>query len=154
MGWIDNNYDLVWDNIPPVARELKNFKFSLDNQNSVTKAISDMIEAGAASVISLCVRPALVSPLGVVAKPHFEKLQLINNTMYVNKYLTKRVFKLEGLSDLADMAETCDYSISYDLTSGYYHVALHQDSRRFVGFKWKGMHCQYNCLPFGLSTAP
>ena len=73
---------------------------------------------------------------------------------YVNKHLTKRVFKFEGLSDLANMAETCDYSISYDLTSRYYHVALHSDSRRFVGFKLKGTYYQYNCLPFGLSTAP
>ena len=43
---------------------------------------------------------------------------------------------------------------SYELTSGYYNAALHPDSRRFVGFKWKGIYYQYNCLPFGLSTAP
>jgi hypothetical protein len=53
-----------------------------------------------------------------------------------------------------NMANKGEYSISYDLTSGYYHVALHPDSRRFVGFKWEGTYYQYNCLPFGLSTAP
>ena len=52
------------------------------------------------------------------------------------------------------MSEKGDYSLSYDLTSGYYHVALHPLSRRFVGFQWKGVYYQYNCLPFGLSTAP
>jgi hypothetical protein len=53
---------------------------------------------------------------------------------YVNDHLVKRVFKFEGLFDIADMASKGDYSISYDLTSGYYHVALHPDSWRFVGF--------------------
>jgi hypothetical protein len=53
------------------------------------------------------------------------------------------------------MSEKGDYSFSYDLTSGYYHVPLHLLSRRFiVGFQWKSVYCQYNCLPFGLSTAP
>jgi hypothetical protein len=73
---------------------------------------------------------------------------------YVNDHLAKRVFKFEGLSDLPDMSEKGDYSLSYDLTSGYYDVALHPHSRRFVGFCWKGVYYQYNCLPFGLSTAP
>ncbi len=73
---------------------------------------------------------------------------------YVNEHLAKRVFKFEGLSDLSDMAEKGDWSVAYDLPSGYYHVSLHPDSRKYVGFKWKGIYYQYNCLPFGLSTAP
>jgi hypothetical protein len=73
---------------------------------------------------------------------------------YVNEHLAKRVFKFEGLSDLSDMAEKGDYCVAYDLTSGYYHVSLHPDSQRFVGFNWKGVYYQYNCLSFGLSTAP
>jgi len=123
----------------------------LDNQDFVTKAILDMIAAGAASVLPLGVRPAVVSSLGVTAKPHPEKLLLIWD-MSIN--LTKRVVKFEGLSDLTDMVGKDDYSISYDLTSGYFHVALHPNSRRFVGLKWKDMYYQYNCIPFELCTAP
>ncbi len=52
------------------------------------------------------------------------------------------------------MAEKGEYSLAYYLTSRYYHVALHPHSRRFLGFQWKGKYYQYNCLPFGLSTAP
>ncbi len=54
---------------------------------------------------------------------------------YVNKHLAKKVFKFEGLADLADMAETGEYSVSYDLKSAYYHVGLHPTTRRFVGIK-------------------
>ena len=154
MRWIDHGYDLVWDKLPPLARQLKNSKSSRVHSDFITKAIADMLVAGAASVLPPGVIPTVVSPLGVVAKAHSTKLRLIINMIYVNDHLAKRVFKFEGLSDLADMSEKGDYSISYDLTSGYYRVPLYPDSRRFVGFQWKVVYYQYNRLPFGLSTAP
>ncbi len=154
MKWIYYGYDLVWDKLPRVARELINSKSSWDNSYFVTKAISDMLEAGAASALPPGARPTVVSPLVVVTKAHSTKLRLVTSTRYVNEHLTKRVFKFEGLSDLSNMSEKVDYSLSYDLTSGYYHVALHPLSRRFVGFQWKDVYYQYNCLPFGLSTSP
>ena len=107
-----------------------------------------MLEAGAASALPPGGIPTVVRPLGVVTKAHSTKLRLIINMIYVNDHLAKRVFKFEGLSDLADMFEKGDYSISYDLTSGYYNVPLHPDSRRFVGFERKGVFYQYNCLFF------
>jgi hypothetical protein len=94
-----------------------------------------MVEAGAASVLPTGGIPTVVSPLGLVPKPHSEKLRIIVNMRYVNKHLVKRVFKFEGLSEIVDMTNKEDYLLFYDLTSGYYHVALHPDPRRFVGFK-------------------
>jgi hypothetical protein len=41
---------------------------------------------------------------------------------YVNEHLVKKKFKFEGLKDLADMAEKGDHAISFEFTSGYYHV--------------------------------
>jgi hypothetical protein len=135
MGWIDKGYDLVWGTSPPIAKEMPNSKSALEHRDFVTKAIADMVEAGAASELPSGVIPTVVSPLGVVPKPHSDKLRLIVNMRYVNDHLVKRVFKFEGLTDIGDMTNKGDYSISYDLTSGYYHVALYPDSRRFVGFK-------------------
>ncbi len=61
--------------------------------------------------------------------------------MYVNEhYLVKRVLKFEGLSNIAGMVEKVDYYVSYDLTSGYYHVSLHHDSRHFGGLEWRGKY--------------
>jgi len=58
---------------------------------------------------------------------------------YVNEHVVTNKFKLEGLSDLADLAEKGEYAVSFDLTSRYYR---------------KGEYCQYNYLPFGLKSAP
>jgi hypothetical protein len=154
MKWIEHGFDLVWDKSPPLALELSNNKSSREYSDFVTKAVSDMIKAGAALVLPSGVIPTVVSPLGVVTKSHSTKLRLVINMRYVNEHLTKRVFTFEGLSNLSDMSEKGDYSLSCDLTSGYYHLPLHPLSRRFVGFQWKGVYYQYNCLPFGLFTSP
>jgi hypothetical protein len=140
MGWIDKGYDLVWVTSPPIAKEMPNSKSALEHHDFVTNAIADMVEAGAASALPTGVIPTVVSPLGVVPKPHSDKLRLIVNMRYVNDHLVTRVFKFEGLTDIAGMANKGDYSLSYDLTSEHYHVALHPDSRRFVGFKWEGTY--------------
>ena len=144
----------MWNTIPPSHKERENPESFLEHREHVTKAISDMAMAGSASVIPPGARPAVVSPLGVVPKPHSDKLRLIVNMRHVNEHLVKQVFEFEDLFDIADMANRGDDSISYDLASGYYHVALHPDSRRLVGFKWKSLYYQYNCLPIRLSTAP
>jgi hypothetical protein len=83
-----------------------------------------MVEACAASAPHLGVIPTVVSRQGAVPKPHSNKLRLIVNMTYANKDLAKRVFKFEGLSDIADITEKEDFSLSCDLTSEYYHVAF------------------------------
>ncbi len=128
MGWIDIGHDLVWDTTPPVAKEMPNSKSALEHNELVNKAISEMVEAGAASALPTGVIPTVVSPLGVVPKPHSDKLRLIVNMRYVNKSPRQASLLIQGLCDIVDMADKGDYSSSYDLTSGYYHVALHLDS--------------------------
>jgi len=58
--------------------------------------------------------PDVVSPIGVVKKPHSDKFRLVINMRYVNKHLTKKkVFKFEGFADLADIAEKGDHLVPY-----------------------------------------
>ena len=113
-----------------------------------------MVEAGAASALPTSVIPIVVSPLGVVPKNNSNKLRVIVNTSMSISTSQRESYKFEGLSDIADMAEKGEFLLSYDHPSGCYHAALHPESRRFVGFNWKGIYYQYNCLPFGLSTSP
>jgi hypothetical protein len=77
-----------------------------------------------------------VSPLGVIPKKGLDKFRLTVNMRYVNRHLGEKKFKMDGLKDLADMVEKGDHAVSFDLTSEYYHVGLHPESRTFVGFKW------------------
>jgi len=92
VNWIDHGYDLVWEKVPPIAREMRNSKSSLDNQDFVTKVVTEMLKACAVSILPSGVIPTMVSTLGVVPKPNSNKLRLIVNMRYVNEHLAKRVF--------------------------------------------------------------
>ena len=100
MGWIHTSYDLVLITSPPIAREMPNSKSALENHEFITKAISDMIEAGATSALPTGVIRMTVIHFGVVPKPHSKKFRLVINMRYVNNH----IFKFEGLSDMARMA--------------------------------------------------
>ena len=133
------------------AREMLKSKSALE---FVTTTISEMVEEGATLALPRGVIPRVVSPLTVVPKKYLNKLRLIVNISMSISTSQRKSFKFEGLSDIAVMAEKEDLSLSYDLISKNYHASLHPESRRFVVFIWKGIYYQYNCLPFGLSTAP
>jgi len=92
-----------------------NAPFAFEHKKFVSGAIKEMVEAGSLTRLSRGQRPTVVSPIGVVPKPHSDKFRLMR---YVNKHLAKTVFKIEGLADLADIAEKSDHSVSYDLKSG------------------------------------
>ena len=95
-----------------------------------------MMATGAVTMLPEGEKPWVVSPLGVVPNKGTYKFRLTVNMRYVNRHLGEKKFKMEGMKDLADLAEKGDHAVSFDLTSGYYHVDLHPESRTFVGFKW------------------
>ncbi len=41
-----------------------------------------------------------------------------------------------------------------DLKDAYLHIPIHRDHQRFLQFTYRNITYQFQCLPFGLSTAP
>ena len=126
----------------------------LEHHEFVSGAVAETMAKYAVTKLPLGEKPIIVSPLEVVPKRGTNKFRLTVNTRYVNRHLRKNVFKFEGLKDLADLAERVDHAVSFDVIPGYYNVGLRPRSRTFVEFCWKGQYYVYNCLTFGLSTAP
>ena len=135
-------------------KEMPNAPSAMEHSGFVSGAVAEMLSAGAVTLLPLYKKPAVVSPLGVVPKPHTNKYRLTVNLRYVNRHLEKKVFKLEVLRDLANLSERGDRAVSYDLMSGYYHVGMHPVSRTFLGIFWEENYYLYICFPFGLSTTP
>jgi hypothetical protein len=113
----------------------KNSSSALAHGDFVTSAIEEMLEAGDVSRLRIGESPEVMRPLGVVPKSTEGKFRLIINMSYVNEHLVKKKFLFEGLKDPADLAKKGDHVVSFDLTSGYYHVGLHPRTRTFTGFE-------------------
>jgi hypothetical protein len=109
----------------------------LEHHEIVSGAVAEMMAENAVTRLPPGEKPMVVSPLGVVPKRGTNKFRLTVNLRYVNRHLGKKVFKFEGLKDLADLAEKGDHAVSYDLMSGYYHVGLSPRSQTFAVLCWK-----------------
>ena len=66
----------------------------------MTSAVEEMLAVGAISILPKGERPEVVSPLGVVPKGTEGKFRLVINMRYMDEYMVKKKFKLEGLKDL------------------------------------------------------
>jgi hypothetical protein len=61
---------------------------------------------------------------------------------------------MESLKQVCTMINQDDYLTSIDLTDAFLHVLVHQSSRHFLQFAWKGHLFQFRVLPFGMSLSP
>ena len=86
-------------------RVLRNSESAMEHASFVDMALAELLAAGVVRHTS--VRPAVVSPLGVVPKPNSkDKFRLIVNMRYVNQAIVVPKFRMETLSSLADLLKS------------------------------------------------
>ena len=100
--------------------------------------------------------PKSCNPLTVAQKN--SKLRLVLDLRHVNQYVRLQKMKYEDLRTFAEIFDQGDYFITFDLTSGYHHVDIHPEHKKYFGFSWtfKNSETKYfvfNVLPFGLNSA-
>ena len=101
---------------------------------------------------------AIVNPLSVSIQSSGKK-RLILDLRHVNLYIFKQKFKCEDLSVALKVMSKGYYLFKFDLKSGYHHVEIFPDFRKYFAFAWDfgdGVlkYFQFAVLPFGLSSAP
>ena len=125
LDCIEKGYRMLWTVLPPERREYANAPSAYEHHDFVSGVVKEMLTAEAVTVLPEGEKLWVLSPLGVVPKKGTDKFRLTANMRYVNRHLEEKKLRMEGLKDQADLAEKGDHAISYDLTSGYYHVGLH-----------------------------
>ena len=63
-------------------------------------------------------------------------------------------FKMEGAGMLRDLLQRNDWLVSMDLKDAYLSIQIAEKDRKFLRFLWKEQTYEFQCLPFGLSSAP
>ena len=100
--------------------------------------------------------PKCCNPLTVADKN--SKLRLVLDLRHVNQYVNVNKVRYEDLSTFAEIFEEWDYFITFDLTSGYHHVDIHPEHKKYLRFSWVFPNGEtkfflFNVLPFGLNSA-
>ena len=131
MSWICSGFRLRFvNNVVPPAAELANHRTALRCSDFVTTAVQECLQMGALRQWKGKGKPHFVLPLMV--DDSRDKLRLIFNGKWLNQFLEFPKFKYEGLQPFVDVLHSDDGLFYFDYTSGYYHVELHESSRRYV----------------------
>ena len=77
--------------------------------------------------------PFCVNPLTVAQG---KKLRLVIDLRHVNSFLRKQTFKYEDLRSLSKVFEQNFWFFTWDLESGYHHVDIFPEHRKYLEFAW------------------
>ena len=122
-------------------------------QELVSQEISEMISKGAVTEIQTPPEGGFFSTLFLVPKKDGGQRPVIN-LKSLNVFIDAPHFKMEGIHTLKSLLEGGDWLVKIDLKDAYFSVPISQKHRKFLCFQFKDNLYQFNCLPFGLASAP
>lgn len=97
----------------------------------------------------------VVSPLGVVPKPHSTKWRVIHDlSILVNDSVEIRQMRLPTIENFLARVTQNAWMWKRDWKNGFQQFWVEKSSRRLLGFWWNGRVWRYCVLPFGLSSSP
>jgi transposase InsO family protein len=81
-------------------------------------------------------------------------VRILTDFRQLNKYLRRKPFPLPKISDLLQKLEGFSYATAIDLSMGYYHVKLDEESSRLCTTVLPWGKYQYLRLPMGIKNSP
>lgn len=115
-------------------------------------SIEDLIQKGS---IRECKpkKDQFISSYFLVDKPNGDK-RFILNLKPLNKFIIPPHFKLEDHKTVIKLLTPNCFMASIDLKDAYFLVPIAEDFKKYLRFEFNGNTYEFNCLPFGLCTAP
>ena len=119
---------------------------------SIGEEVQKLLEKGAIKVVDPCT-DQFVSRIFLVPKKDGSSRPVINLKL-LNQFMANLHFKMESLAMSRDLLKPGDWMASIDLKDAYLSVAIWEEHRKYLRFIWNGRLFEFQCLPFGLSSAP
>ena len=76
------------------------------------------------------------------------------NLKALNSFVHTEHFKMEGIHTLRDLVNPEDRLAKVHLKDAYFAIPIHQSHHQYLRFYHQEKCYQFQCLPFGLSSAP
>jgi hypothetical protein len=152
LEWIDRGVPLQFADsklLPPYNSH--NNKFSKEERIFIRRELNGLIAKSVVQKVPS--RPWCVSPIKCVPKKN-NKLRLITDLRFVNSFIQPPKFQLDGVNTVAEYVEANDKFISLDLKDGFFHIPVHADYWKYLGFSFENEYYVWCVLPFGLCCSP
>ena len=119
----------------------------------LVEALYQLITKNAIEIVQNPNSLGFFNRLFLVPKPN-KKWRPILDLRKLNLFLKVEKFKMETLETLRTSLQQGEWVTSIDFKDAYFHIPIHQRSRKYLRFHVQGQTYQFKALPFGLSTAP
>ena len=114
--------------------------------------ITELLQKNAVEEMTLPSQPCFHSNLFLVPKKDGGQCPVIN-LKALNRFVQKEHFKMEDIHTVKDLLRREDWLAKVDLKDAF-SIPIHHQHRKFLRFTFKWKSYQFECLPFGLSSAP
>lgn len=164
LRFFENNWVKITDDYF-VINTIRGYKINFENPPFQTKephtinanknidlAIDKLVLFKA---IEICekTKDQFLSPYFLRQKPD-GTCRFILNLRNLNIFIKAEHFKIEDIRTALNLLDKGDYMIRLDLKDAFLLVPVDSNNKKYLRFKYKNKHYQFNALPFGLSSAP
>ena len=137
-----------YDSSYPPRAMFSNNKSCLGFKQFISTTVLHRVKNGSLSVwgkVGEVEPPHLVMPLTVEPS----KPRLCHDERFLNLWIRDLPLKLDYISDLPRYVGKSHFQTTLDDKSGYDHVELSEESRKYFGLQWEGWFFVFNTIPFG-----
>ena len=120
----------------------------------LAKEVDSLLEKGAITELPMKeARSGFYSNMFLVPKKD-GKVRPVINLKKLNQFVATHHFKMEGIHTVKDLIQPNDWMTKIDLKDAYFAIPVSHTHQKFLRFTIRNRLYQFNCLPFGLSSAP
>ncbi len=137
----------------PVQRRVPNsLKTSTQECESIDEEVTKLMQKAAVRQVE-ATEGQFLSRVFLVPKKDGSQRPVVN-LKPLNCFIKPQHFKMEGTRMVKDLLTQGDWMVSVDLKDAYLSVPVAEEHRKFLRFEWNQRIYEFQCLPFGLSSAP
>jgi hypothetical protein len=144
-------YKIPFNGFVTQTHSPNNPNFSQPEIDKLLVTISDLCQSG---VVNMCddVEDQFISPVFLTPKSDGSS-RFILNLKNLNKFIPTCHFKMEDIRTASKLLSQHAYMANIDLKDAYFLIPIHSHHKKILRFKFHKTY-EFQCLPFGLSTAP
>jgi Reverse transcriptase (RNA-dependent DNA polymerase) len=126
--------------------------FTKAEESKVELCIDRLLHIGAIKKVK-DVQNQFVSRVFTVPKSD-NSCRLILNLKQLNEFIQYEHFQMEDYRSVCNILSKGMFAGTIDLKDAYHLVPIHEESRKYLRFRFRDQLYEYTCLPFGLASAP